>query len=154
MRYPRAVAQRALTQTLLHRALGCLSVLLALWFTSGAVAQTPSAPTGAQSPADEMRDEEARQLFEAGRVAFTAGRFQSALDSFRRAHELSGRPLLLYNIGTCYDRLRRDKKRSTPFAVTSPAFPTRRIARKLRLGSKCSRERRKPLSPRRRVLTP
>lgn len=52
-------------------------------------------------------DAEARNLFEAGEVAYSEGRYESALDYFRRAHELSGRPLLLYNIGTAAEHLLR-----------------------------------------------
>ncbi len=55
-----------------------------------------------------LSDAEARSLFEAGRTAFSAGRFADALDHFERAYELSHRPELLFNIGTCQDRLRRD----------------------------------------------
>jgi tetratricopeptide (TPR) repeat protein len=63
-------------------------------------------PAAAQSSADE----EARVHFEAGRVAFSRGRYESALASFQEAYELSQRPALLYNIGTTYDRLRRDRE--------------------------------------------
>jgi tetratricopeptide (TPR) repeat protein len=66
---------------------------------------------GATSPfarADDSRDQEARALYEAGKLAFEEGRFENALRHFERAHELSGRPRLLYNIGTAADRLRRD----------------------------------------------
>jgi tetratricopeptide (TPR) repeat protein len=52
--------------------------------------------------------EEARALFEAGRTAYDAGRFESALDSFGRAYELSRRPALLFNMGSALERLRRD----------------------------------------------
>jgi tetratricopeptide (TPR) repeat protein len=44
-------------------------------------------------------DEEARQLFEQGRQAYDAGRYDEAAAAFRRAYLLSGRPALLYNIG-------------------------------------------------------
>jgi hypothetical protein len=56
---------------------------------------------------DSSRDQEARALFEAGRVAFSDGRYDDAMGYFRRAYELSGRPELLYNVGTTADRLRR-----------------------------------------------
>ena len=84
------------------------TLALATWLFAGGVGLTRRA--AGQDAGDELRDEEARQLFEAGRLAFTAGRFESALHSFERAHELSDRALLLYNIGTCYDRLRRDRQ--------------------------------------------
>jgi hypothetical protein len=65
------------------------------------------APTAAgQSSPD---DQEARRLFEAGSVAFEDAHYEAALDLFRRAHALSGRPTLLFNIGHAADRLRRDR---------------------------------------------
>lgn len=53
-------------------------------------------------------DEEARNLNAAGRSAFDDGRFEEALEYFERAHELSGRSMILFNIGSALDRLRRD----------------------------------------------
>lgn len=55
------------------------------------------------------RDAEARMLFQAGQVAFEEGRFENALEYFRRSYDLSGRAELLYNIGTAADRLRMDR---------------------------------------------
>jgi tetratricopeptide (TPR) repeat protein len=63
----------------------------------------------APAAADADTDEEARALYQAGRIAFDQGRFDSALDYFQRSYELSGRPALLFNIGTAADRLRKDK---------------------------------------------
>ena len=51
-----------------------------------------------------------RDLFEQGRVAFTAARFAEALDLFRQAYALSERHALLYNIGQAADRLRLDRE--------------------------------------------
>lgn len=62
----------------------------------------------AQSETPSSHDQEARSLYNAGRIAFNEGRFQNALDYFQRAYELSGRPGLLHNIGTTADRLRMD----------------------------------------------
>ncbi|MBX7194052.1 MAG: tetratricopeptide repeat protein [Sandaracinaceae bacterium] len=53
-------------------------------------------------------DEEAHRRFEAGSLAFQAGRYEDALADFRLAYRLSHRAELLYNIGQCADRLRRD----------------------------------------------
>lgn len=72
---------------------------------SSAFAQTP-APVPAPTPADE----EARALFEAGRIAFGNRRYTQALEMFERAYELSPRPALLYNLGSTLDRLRRDRE--------------------------------------------
>lgn len=53
-------------------------------------------------------DAEARALFNAGEVAYSEGRYESALDYFRRAYDLSGRALLLYNIGSAAEHVRQD----------------------------------------------
>ncbi len=68
------------------------------------------AEAGERSEARNLRDQEARQLFEAGRIAFSDGRFEDALGSFQRSYELSGRPRLLFNIGASLDRLKRDRE--------------------------------------------
>ncbi len=63
------------------------------------------APVAAQtSPAEA----EARSVFDAGQVAFTAGHYADALEYFKRSYALSRRPALLFNIGLCHDRLRED----------------------------------------------
>lgn len=59
-------------------------------------------------PRQERRDEEARALFMAGKSAFEDGRFEDALVEFKRAHERSGRPELLYNIGLAAMELGRN----------------------------------------------
>lgn len=66
---------------------------------TGALASTASA---------QGSDEEARALYSAGEIAYNEGRFQSALDYFQRAYELSSRPALLYNIGSAAERVRQD----------------------------------------------
>ena len=66
------------------------------------------APVPDPTAPDASRDREARGLFEAGEEAFRAGRYADALDYFRRAHTLSGRAALLYNVGVAADRVRRD----------------------------------------------
>ncbi len=73
----------------------------------GGEAAESTAPSDAES---EGQEERARFLFEEGRTAFYEGRFEEALALFRRAHELSGRDALLYNIGQSLDRLRRDEE--------------------------------------------
>jgi len=54
-------------------------------------------------------------MFDAGRIAFADGRFADALASFQRAYDLSHRPLLLYNIGQCHDRMRHDAEALAAF---------------------------------------
>lgn len=73
----------------------------------------PSTPSGeATSPpgVDPRLDAEARALFLAGETAYDAGRYEAALEYFTRAHELSGRPGLLFNIASASERLRRDEE--------------------------------------------
>lgn len=47
-------------------------------------------------------EEEARTRFNLGQQLYEQGRFEEALEQFRAAHELSGRPGLLYNIYLCH----------------------------------------------------
>src|SRR5688572_18048653 len=49
--------------------------------------------------------ERARPHFDAGQQYYADGEFASALREFRRAHELTQHPELLYNIALCYERL-------------------------------------------------
>jgi tetratricopeptide (TPR) repeat protein len=70
-------------------------------------------PDASGSEADNRAtriEAEARTLFEAGRMAFADGRFEDALNSFERAHQLADRPILLFNIGTSFDRLQRKRE--------------------------------------------
>lgn len=69
-----------------------------------------SAPAAAQDTPPDASTEEARGLFEAGRVAFAEGRFEAALRRFQDAYEVSGHPELLYNVGMCLERLQRDEE--------------------------------------------
>ena len=86
---------------------------------------TPQAArdTSAAAPEPAAHDEEARALFAAGRAAFAEGRYDEALTRFVRAHELSGRPQLLYNIGVSADRLRRDEDALRAFRAYVEAVP-------------------------------
>ncbi len=135
--------------------------LLFAWtaLTSGALAQEPT--NGGGDPEDQVvqnpfredrREEEARTLFEAGRIAFEDGRFADALASFQRAFDLSNRPLLLFNIGACLDRLQRNAEaieafehylRAQPEASNRPEVEAR--VRELRAGAEREREREEEL---------
>lgn len=55
--------------------------------------------------AQSSEDQQARALFDAGRTAYDAGRFEQAMRYFREAYELSHRPALLFNIASAADRL-------------------------------------------------
>lgn len=65
---------------------------------------------GVDGERDAAHDEEARARFSAARLAYADGRFDDALEGFKRAYELSGRAGLLFNIGSALDRLRRDQE--------------------------------------------
>jgi tetratricopeptide (TPR) repeat protein len=91
-----------------------LSILLLVVVPRSVLAQSdegtdpPPDTTSSPDHASAARDAEGRGLFEAGRAAFTDGRYEDALDYFDRAYALSHRSELLYNIGSANDRLRRD----------------------------------------------
>lgn len=88
------------------------------------LAWAPASHALAQTAATaDMRDAEARARFDAGRIAFAASRYADALGDFERAYELSGRAELLYNMGTCLDRLRRDDEAIEIFGRYLEALP-------------------------------
>lgn len=97
------------------------------------------APLDGQPPAEDFTYdsrrvtedsfEEARLLFLAGRQAFDNGRFEHALEAFRRAHDLTADPHLLYDIAVTLDRLRRDRDAVDAFQLyldREPESPDRR----------------------------
>ena len=53
---------------------------------------------------------QAKAAFSAGTRAYANGDFETALERFRRAYELTGSPDLLYNIATVSDRMRLDEE--------------------------------------------
>ena len=79
-------------------------------------AEAPEQPAGEAhaSGTDPMRhvdDAAAQEWFERGAVALDEGRFEDALEAFKRCYELAPierRPYILYNLGVVYDRLRLD----------------------------------------------
>lgn len=68
-------------------------------------------------------DAEARGLFDAATAAFEEGRFEVALGYFQRAHELSGRPELLFNVASTYERLREDRAAIEAYEAYLAALP-------------------------------
>ena len=71
----------------------------------------------------QNRDREAREHFQVGRDSFNNGDYVTAVSEFERAFELSGRPQLLYNIGTSYDRLHRWQQARDSFRRYLQALP-------------------------------
>lgn len=83
-----------------------------------AAAPTTEARAQAEDAAvSASHDEEARALFEAGRIAFRDGRFEEAREHFQRSYDLSRRAELLYNIASAEDRLRNDEAALSGFEL-------------------------------------
>lgn len=59
--------------------------------------------------AQGVDETEARALFEAGNVAYEAGRYDAALSRFQSAYELTHRSVILWNIALAADRARQDE---------------------------------------------
>lgn len=78
---------------------------------------TPAAAQEEAAHEEEPVDTQAsaREAFESGRAAFAAGRFDEAVAQFRRAHGISGRFELLYNIGQSEVRLGHDAEAIAAF---------------------------------------
>lgn len=91
-------------------ALGLVTAL----FVGGASAQDSDRKGPSEEESFEL-DRAAHGLFQAGSVAFEHGRYEDALQHFLRAYELSPRHLLLFNIASTYDRLRRDDEALATF---------------------------------------
>jgi len=104
----------------MRRTLACLGLSTSLLVVAaGAGAQAPNEEA---SPPDD-REAEARALFEAARTAYESGHFEDALERFRESYELSGRPGLLFNVGTTAERLRRDEEALAAYEAYLEARP-------------------------------
>lgn len=68
-------------------------------------------------------DVEARALHQAATAAFEQGRFDEALARYRRAYELSPRPVLLYNIAAAADRGGHDAQALEAYEAYLAAIP-------------------------------
>jgi tetratricopeptide (TPR) repeat protein len=124
-----------------------LLVIAGLWITglaSHASAQTAESrrPDAAQESVQTPREAQARRSFEEGRAALEWGNFEDALRLFERAYDLSGRPEMLYNIGTVLDKMRRDADAARyferyldvqPEATNRPAVEARLAALRARM---------------------
>ena len=69
----------------------------------------------ARTWAEDVDESEARALFDAGTVAYDAGRYESALSRFQEAYELTHRSLILWNIALAADRARHDELALTTY---------------------------------------
>jgi tetratricopeptide (TPR) repeat protein len=75
------------------RIAGLLAAMLALALSTEASAQPKGGVT-----------EEARQYFDAGAKAYTAGQYEPAVQAFQQAYAISPRPGILFSIGQAYRR--------------------------------------------------
>jgi len=83
------------------------------------------------------REAEAHALFSAGTSALADGRLEDALDAYKRAYRLSGRPEMLFNIALVHDKLHQDGEAADAFAAylkLSPD-PSRRADAETRLAA-------------------
>ncbi len=71
-----------------------------------ALAGAASMPLAAAAPKVSAADDaKAKKLFKKGDKAYAEGDYETALEAFQEAYELSHREALLYNIGNTYERL-------------------------------------------------
>lgn len=87
-----------------------------------------SAAFADQSEADKKA--QAKLHYEAGDRAFRLGEFEKAVREFRASYELSGVPLLLYNVAQAYRQLGNTKQALffyQQFRATEPTGDARRI---------------------------
>jgi tetratricopeptide (TPR) repeat protein len=73
--------------------------------STGANAQTAAPPAAPASP------DKVRALFEAGQTHYTLGEYEQAIARFREAYELSGAPMMLFNIAQAH-RLKGDCRKA------------------------------------------
>jgi tetratricopeptide (TPR) repeat protein len=64
----------------------------------------PKKPPAAKSPTSQERAEASR-LFNLGRIAFRAERYEEAILRWQESYALSEEPLILYNIGLAFEKL-------------------------------------------------
>ena len=75
-----------------------------LLLAGGSARALPNPPT---HKVDKKADAHARKLYKKGDRAYAEGRYEDAVAAFERAYRLSGRSLLLFNLGNAYERLGR-----------------------------------------------
>ena len=86
--------------------IGVIALSVALGLGIAPVPATARVATAqGMAPAEKSQDDEARALYAAGEREYLRGRFREALEKFEKAYDLSGQPLLLYNIALAYSRL-------------------------------------------------
>jgi hypothetical protein len=79
--------------------------------------------SGASAQQVSSSEQMARNIFEAGRAAYEAGRFDQALRYFQEAYDLSQRPALLFNIASAADRLQENQRAIEAYRAYLRAVP-------------------------------
>lgn len=85
--------------------------------------QKSASPAAAGAAPETADDAVARGLFQAGKAAYEAGKYEDALGFFEQAHARSGRPQLLFNIGQAAERMRLDEKALEKFRAYLTQVP-------------------------------
>ncbi len=67
-------------------------------------------PDQDQEAAPAGVDDQAKELYQAGRKAFNVGDFAEAVDKFKAAYKLSEKPALLYNLAFAHDKAGQRKE--------------------------------------------
>lgn len=98
----------------------------AIWTVGLIAAIAIPTQVGAQAAIqdDEALEDEARSLFEAGRAAYSAARYEAALAYFEQAYNIVRRPALLFNMGAAADRLHMAERALQLYRDYLQALPT------------------------------
>jgi tetratricopeptide (TPR) repeat protein len=84
--------------------------ILSLLAIGCSLALTPTAhalPSPPGKKVSKKDDAHARRLYKTGDRAYAEGRYEDAVAAFEKAYAMSGRSLLLFNLGNAYERLQR-----------------------------------------------
>jgi len=73
---------------------------------------TPALAQPKKPPAakPEVKNNEAKKLFDDGAAAYTQGNYEAAIDAWSKAYEISKKPLIFESIANAYERLGEAKK--------------------------------------------
>ena len=135
---------------MLPRFLAPLAVWGSLLLAGGPARALPNPPTHKVSKKD---DAHARKLYKKGDRAYAEGRYEDAVAAFEQAYRLSGRSLLLFNLGNAYERLGRygdaaeALDRYLPDAKPSEQETVEKRIDNLRRRAKEEQEKQKPPPP-------
>jgi tetratricopeptide (TPR) repeat protein len=83
----------------------CVAFVGVTLIPRGASAQQPPPPPAAVPPSDDANLAAAKQHFEAGKNAYNAGDYPTAIREFKLAEQLRSSPVLDYNIGLANEKL-------------------------------------------------